>query len=144
MRKDIHFKYIKLSSGDSIVCTTKDNCKNIYRKKTITVNDPVILNPVRMPRGDVLVESYIMYPWFSFSDETEYKIPTNQVVLIVGIKEHLKNNYLRYLSLQRQDEENDEEIEDDFNIEEIILGDENENQETEGDDGSRYRRRIVH
>lgn len=145
MQKDIYFKYIKLSSGDSIVCTTTDNCKNIYRKKTITVNDPVVLNPVRMPRGDVLVESYIMYPWFSFSDDTEYKIPTNQVVLVVGIKDGLKKNYLRYLSLQKQDEEETEEFSnDEFDIEEIFLGDENENQENDGDDGTGYRGRTIH
>jgi len=85
MEKDIYFKYIKLVSGDNIVCTTTDNCENVYKQKTISVTDPVVLNPIRIPKGDVLVESYVMYPWFSFSEEIEYKIPTSQVVLVVNL-----------------------------------------------------------
>jgi hypothetical protein len=141
MEKDIYFKYIKLVSGDNIVCTTTDNCENVYKQKTISVTDPVVLNPIRIPKGDVLVESYVMYPWFSFSEEIEYKIPTSQVVLVVNIKDNLKKNYLRYLAMQDNDDDitdgdlfvddNEDEIDEFLNE----MGEENENNENGGTDG---------
>ena len=138
MEDNLYFKYIKLSSGDCIVCTTTDNCENIYKQKTISIYDPVVLNPMRVPRGDVLVESYIMYPWFSFSEEVEYKIPTSQVVLIVNIKETLKKNYLRYLSQQADSDEleEDEYTEDEEGMIEEFLNNFGEDNEKESNDGN--------
>ena len=145
MMNDLYYKYIKLTSGDGIICTTLDNYENLYDLKTIKVSSPVVLNPVRIPRGDVLVESYIMYPWFSFSEETEYTISTAQILFAVNIKETLKKNYLTYLS-NREDEGEDELIDDDeieedeelFNALLNTLGDEiNEDKENqESGDGS--------
>jgi hypothetical protein len=141
MEKDIYFKYIKLVSGDNIVCTTTDNCENVYKQKTISVTDPVVLNPIRIPKGDVLVESYVMYPWFSFSEEIEYKIPTSQVVLVVNIKDNLKKNYLRYLAMQDNDvdiTDSDLFVDDDEDeLDEFLneMGEENENNENGGTDG---------
>jgi hypothetical protein len=141
MEKDIYFKYIKLVSGDNIVCTTTDNCENVYKQKTISVTDPVVLNPIRIPKGDVLIESYVMYPWFSFSEEIEYKIPTSQVVLVVNIKDNLKKNYLRYLAMQDNDDditEGDLFVDgDEDEIDEFLneMGEENENNENVGTDG---------
>ena len=141
MEKDIYFKYIKLVSGDNIVCTTTDNCENVYKQKTISVTDPVVLNPIRIPKGDVLVESYVMYPWFSFSEEIEYKIPTSQVVLVVNIKDNLKKNYLRYLAMQDNDDDiTDSDLfvdDDEDELDEFLneMGEENENNENGGTDG---------
>ena len=141
MMDNLYYKYIKLVSGDGIICTTFDNYENLYDLKTIKVSTPVVLNPIRIPRGDVLVESYIMYPWFSFSEETEYTLPTTQILFAVNIKETLKKNYLTYLS-NREDEGEDELIDDDefeedeelFNALLNTLGDEihedKENQES--------------
>jgi hypothetical protein len=141
MEDNLYFKYIKLSSGESIVCTTTDNYENVYKQKTISVYEPVVLNPMRIPRGDVLVESYIMYPWFSFSQELEYKIPTSQIVLMVNIKENLKANYLRYLS---QQDDSDDLLEDDYTedeegmIEEFLnnFGEDNDKENNDGSIGS--------
>ena len=131
-----YYKYLKLSSGDNIICTTTDDCEDIYDKKTIKVTQPVILSAIRMPSSRGIVESYIMYPLFTFTEEEEYIIPTSQIVLAINIKENLKNNYLTYLS--QQEEEDDELVaDDDEDEEETIdeflnrLGDEiNEDKET--------------
>ena len=139
--EDLYYKYLKLSSGDNIICMTTDNCEDIYDKKTIQVTQPVILSAIRMPSSRGVVESYIMYPLFSFSGEEVYTIPTSQIVLVMNIKENLKNNYLTYLS--ERDEEEDLLIPDDDEdvietgeetIEEFLnrLGDEtNEDKETQ-------------
>ena len=139
--EDLYYKYLKLSSGDNIICMTTDNCKDIYDRKIIQVTQPVILSAIRMPSSRGVVESYIMYPLFSFSGEEVYTIPTSQIVLVMNIKENLKNNYLNYIS--ERDEEEDLLIPDDDEdvietgeetIEEFLnrLGDEtNEDKETE-------------
>jgi len=139
--EDLYYKYLKLSSGDNIICMTTDNCEDIYDRKIIQVTQPVILSAIRMPSSRGVVESYIMYPLFSFSGEEVYTIPTSQIVLVINIKENLKNNYLTYLS--ERDEEEDVLVSDDDEdvietgeetIEEFLnrLGDEiNEDKETE-------------
>jgi hypothetical protein len=82
-----------------------------------------------------------MYPWFSFSEEIEYKIPTSQVVLVVNIKDNLKKNYLRYLAMQDNDDditEGDLFVDgDEDEIDEFLneMGEENENNENGGTDG---------
>ena len=101
-----------MSSGDNIICMTTDDCEDIYEKKSIKVTQPVILSAIRMPSSRGIVESYIMYPLFSFTEEEEYVIPTSQIVLALNIKENLKNNYLTYLS-QREEEDDDELVADD-------------------------------
>jgi hypothetical protein len=89
-----------------------------------------------MPSSRGIVESYIMYPLFTFTEEEEYVIPTSQIVLAINIKENLKNNYLTYLS-QREEEDDELVADDDEDEEETIdeflnrLGDEiNEDKET--------------
>jgi hypothetical protein len=123
--ENLYYKYLKLSSGDNIICMTTDDCEDIYEKKSIKVTQPVILSAIRMPSSRGIVESYIMYPLFSFTEEEEYTIPTSQIVLAINIKENLKNNYLTYLS-QREDEEDDDELvadddEDELEIEEETI-----------------------
>jgi hypothetical protein len=140
MSDTVLYKYFKLVSGESIICKTEDDCKNIYKQKTVSVTDPVILNPVRIPRGEILIESYIMYPWFSFSPDDVYEIPTQQIVLASNIKESLKKNYIEYLEHQAKrdseeasddqfedndDDEFDEELEDEM-IQQILEGDDYE------------------
>ena len=139
--EDLYYKYLKLSSGDNIICMTTDNCKDIYDRKIIQVTQPVILSAIRMPSSRGVVESYIMYPLFSFSGEEVYTIPTSQIVLVMNIKENLKNNYLTYLSERDEEEElripdDDEDVIEtgEETIEEFLnrLGDEtNEDKETE-------------
>ena len=131
-----YYKYLKLSSGDNIICTTTDDCEDIYDRKSIKVTQPVILSAIRMPSSRGIVESYIMYPLFTFTEEEEYVIPTSQIVLAINIKENLKNNYLTYLS-QREEEDDELVADDDEDEEETIdeflnrLGDEiNEDKET--------------
>jgi len=110
MSEEIQYKFLKLSSGDGIICKTVDDCSNLFDRKTISVTDPIVLNPVRVPRGDILVESYIMYPWFSFSEEKHYVISTGQIIFVSNVEERLKQNYIQYLKTQ---EEKEQEKDDD-------------------------------
>lgn len=140
------FKYLKLVNGDNIICKTTDDCKTLTGKKLLCVKDPVILHQLRLPKNDILVESYIMYPLFSFAEENVYEIPVSQIVVATNIRETLKKNYTEYL-MQREQAESEEEEEtetitlqdaDDFDdkeyedemIKQILEGDSDENSST--------------
>ena len=142
----VNYKFLRLTSGDSIICKTTDDCKQLTGKRIISVTDPVILNMLRLPRDGVLIESYVLFPLFSFSEENVYEIPVHQIVVATNIKESLKNNYLEYIMYRDNKdelyaesddaEETDEEIiEELFEKFEQSLGDVND--ENNDDTGER-------
>jgi len=142
----VNYKFLRLTSGDSIICKTTDDCKQLTGKRIISVTDPVILNMLRLPRDGVLIESYVLFPLFSFSEENVYEIPVHQIVVATNIKESLKNNYLEYIMCRDNqdelyDESDDAEETDDGIIEELFekfeqsLGDVND--ENNDDTGER-------
>ena len=150
----VNYKFLRLTSGDSIICKTTDDCKQLTGKRIISVSDPVILNMLRLPRDGVLIESYVLFPLFSFSEENVYEIPVHQIVVATNIKESLKNNYLEYIMCRDNqdelyDESDDAEETDDGIIEELFekfeqsLGDVNdENNDDAGERDNRIDRGI--
>jgi len=150
----INYKFLRLTSGDSIICKTTDDCKQLTGKRIISVTDPVILNMLRLPKDGVLIESYVLFPLFSFSEENVYEIPVHQIVVATNIKESLKNNYLEYIMYRDNKdelyaesddaEETDEEIiEELFEKFEQSLGDVNdENNDDAGERDNRIDRGI--
>ena len=150
----VNYKFLRLTSGDSIICKTTDDCKQLTGKRIISVSDPVILNMLRLPRDGVLIESYVLFPLFSFSEENVYEIPVHQIVVATNIKESLKNNYLEYIMYRDNKdelyaesddaEETDEEIiEELFEKFEQSLGDVNdENNDDAGERDIRIDRGI--
>ena len=117
MEKPTYYKLIKLSSGDNIICTTDDDCKDFIKKKMITVHNPVVLNTIRLPRGTSILESYILIPWFSFSESEIYDISTQQIVTTSNLKEGLVKNYKTFL--ENRDSEDEEEETKDITVEEL-------------------------
>jgi hypothetical protein len=155
----VNYKFLRLTSGDSIICKTTDDCKQLTGKRIISVTDPVILNMLRLPKDGVLIESYVLFPLFSFSEENVYEIPVHQIVVATNIKESLKNNYLEYIMYRDNKDElytesNDAEETDEEIIEELFekfeqsLGDVNdENNDDAGERDIRIdrgNRRILH
>ena len=150
----VNYKFLRLTSGDSIICKTTDDCKQLTGERIISVSDPVILNMLRLPRDGVLIESYVLFPLFSFSEENVYEIPVHQIVVATNIKESLKNNYLEYIMYRDNKdelytesddaEETDEEIiEELFEKFEQSLGDVNdENNDDAGERDIRIDRGI--
>ena len=148
----VNYKFLRLTSGDSIICKTTDDCKQLTGKRIISVSDPVILNMLRIPRDGVLIESYVLFPLFSFSEENVYEIPVHQIVVATNIKESLKNNYLEYIMYRDNndelyDESNNAEETDGDLVEELFekfeqsLGDENgENNDDAGERDIRFNR----
>jgi len=100
-----HYKLLKLINGESIVCSTDDNCENLRSKSSIHVCDPVLVIPFRVPRGMNIAETYIMTPWISISEEIIFEIPTEQIIVAVDLKHNFKENYISYVEAQNKTED---------------------------------------
>ena len=157
MNENLNYKLLKLTSGETIVCSTEDPCTDLTKNKTITITNPVALNHVRIPRGSVLVESYIMLPWMSFTEDNTFEVSTSQIIVAATIKEELRKNYIEYIiGRSKEDSEQEEDIE----FEEISEGESihefletlekemgnYENEEDSREDSGRFKRgnRILH
>lgn len=98
--ESMHYKLLKLSNGESIVCATDDDCQNLNSKTSIYICDPVLVTPFRMPRGMNIAETYVMTPWISISDESVFEVPTGQIIVAVDLKPTFKENYISFVESQ--------------------------------------------
>lgn len=117
-----NLKIIKLVSGEDIVCNVE-----ISNSQFVSISDPVLLNQVRMPRGDVLIESYILTPWLSLAEIQTFEIPTAHIILSTPAKESLKTNYVSFIEARRKAPDceqhldlSDLEVDDDSTLEDVI------------------------
>lgn len=114
MNANLHYKLLKLTNGDNVVCTTDDNCANLKSKDSIYICDPVVVNPVRMPMGLKIVETFVMTPWINYAKENIFEIPTNHIILATDVNDKFKESYVSFVeekenyeikSLQAEDKE---------------------------------------
>ncbi len=115
MNTEFHYKLLKLVNGENIVCSTDDDCSNLRSKASVFVCDPVLVTPVRVPRGLRIVESYVMTPWISITDEKIFEIATDQILVATDVKEHFKENYISYI-----DDTNQQQTEEKTKLEDSI------------------------
>lgn len=116
-----HYKLLKLSNGESIVCCTDDDCQNLRSKVSIHICDPVLVTPFRMPKGMTIAETFIMTPWISISDESVFEVPTEQIIIAVDIKENFKENYKSFIESSNVTEKSKLKIDDAEHLVEKIL-----------------------
>ena len=107
MKENAYYKLIKLTTGETLVVETINNCKTFQRKKTLTVFNPVVLNAIRMPRINKIVESFILAPWFNLSDQEKFEIATSQIVSVADAGETIQNIYLSFLEERSKDSDED-------------------------------------
>jgi len=101
-------KILKLTSGEDIVCKTFDECKDL-KDRNILISDPVILNQIRVPRGDMIVESYILSPWSALSAANVFEISTSHIIVATDIKETLRSNYITFVDATHDMEDSEDE-----------------------------------
>jgi len=132
---DLHYRYLKLTNGDNIICKTEDDCSNIYTKQTISITDPVMVNHMRIPRGHMIVETYGLTAWAAFVEENVFNIPTNTIVMSANINENARKNYIEYINqlnsiqVEETTEEKDVETLAKKVLSMLNMEDTNENQE---------------
>ena len=118
---DPNVKILKLTSGEDIVCKTFDECKDL-KGRNISITDPVVLNQIRVPRGDMIVESYILSPWVSLANTAIFEISTDHIIVAADTKETLKDNYIKFIDSREASEISEAEAKelDTDQIQEIV------------------------
>lgn len=116
------YKYIKLTNGDDIIAETKENVTTFTDKDFVDICDPVQISSIRIPRGPLVVETYMMQPWIKMADAKNMQLPTKNIIVIVDVQEATAQHYKQYVSehgsqnftdLTSNDEYNEEEAQDD-------------------------------
>lgn len=120
----MHCKFIKLTNGDDIIVQTDDNCETFHNKEFISVVEPIQVASLRIPRGPLMLETYIMRPWLKLAIADVVQIPTKNIVVAVDVQEVAKEQYYQYIKEYTKDvdtlsnvlhneEEGDDEFEED-------------------------------
>ena len=136
------YKLLKLNTGDDIVCKTEENL-SLTDKESIFVQDPMVLNQIRVPYGSGIMESYTLSPWMAMTEDDFYEIPVRYIIVAADIKENLKDNYIKYVQNRKEAE---------LSAEEALCDDEeSDNSEIEKETNyensqntTKRRRRLVH
>lgn len=133
-------KFLKLANGDNIIAMTEDSCDSFENKEFLNVIDPVQVGTVRIPRGSMVIETYVLQPWIKMAVKEGVKIPTRSIVAAVNILEDAVNQYKQYvedtkgLTLRVEElEDDDSDISFDDFLDEVL------NTNDEEDDDVRYR-----
>lgn len=131
------YKFIKLSSGDSIIASTEDNCETFENKEFIEISNPVQVEAVRVPKGTMLVETHLFLPWIAMSATDTYKLPTRSIIVTVDVDVSVVKQYESYIAKysRKTSDQNDEESEEYFYEEECEL-------DEEEDDGNSDQRQL--
>ena len=93
----MHCKFIKLTNGEDIIVQTDDTCESLNNKEFISVIDPVLIASMRIPRGPMVIETYIMQPWIKMAKADVVQIPTKNIVVAVDVHEMAEKQYLQYV-----------------------------------------------
>jgi len=118
---NLHYKFLKLTNGDDIICTTDNDCSKLRQTDTLSVVDPVILTPVRYPKGTSIVEGYVFRQWIKFVTETVFEIPVSTIIVASDVEARLKDSYIEFLLREKEEEKEVEEIGDSSDEREKII-----------------------
>lgn len=126
----MYCKFLKLTNGEDIIVRTDDACDTFSGKEFIDVEDPVLIMSVRIPRGQLIIETYSIQPWIKMVKTGTIRIPTKSIIVAVDIHEMAEKQYYQYLkdykgkdafSADNNFETDDEEETEDEELEDFLL-----------------------
>lgn len=94
-------RLIKLVSGESIIGITETNCEDLTAIDSITITDPVLVNSIRVPKGGLVYETFVMQPWIALSEDFEVDIATKHILITTSVKESVEAQYFNYLEREQ-------------------------------------------
>lgn len=115
----MHCKFLKLTNGEDIIVQTDDTCESLNKKEFISVIDPVLIASMRIPRGPMVIETYIMQPWIKMAKADVVQIPTKNIVVAVDVHEMAEKQYLQYVEESNNRKVLEEATEDETEEEEL-------------------------
>jgi hypothetical protein len=138
--QDLYYKFLKLTTGETILCITDDDCTNLWNHKTITVADPYVLVSTKIPKNDTIVEAYMMFPWFTFSEDSTIDINTDKILFASTPKKELIEHYDSFIIKDK--EESPMDLEDSEILKEVFENNEMEQEDDDSENGRRKTRTI--
>lgn len=108
--EELNVVLIKLANGENVICETCENCESFINEKFIEIYNPVLLNVLRIPKGSRLIESYMMLPWFGFSNADTCQVAVDKIITMVEVGDTVKENYMEYIENSKADSETSEEL----------------------------------
>ena len=93
----MYCKFLKLSNGDDIIVQTKDLCESLNDKEFLEVTEPVLISSMRIPRGPVIIETYVMQPWIKMAKANVVNIPTKSIIVAVDVHEIAEEQYYEFV-----------------------------------------------
>jgi len=135
-------KYLKLTSGESIIALTNELSEG-NTKNFLEVIDPVLINSVAVPLNNMIVETYIMQPWIKMAKTNIVKIYINNIVATMDVSEKAESQYKNYIvEYNKQTEEiNKKDLPPDDEILNLYLNGEEEESEDDEEEYNEYRTR---
>ena len=105
MTQEANFKYIKLMTGEEIICKLDQDITNYTVDDMITIQDPVSIKIMRYSKGNNIIEGYILYPWVKFVENDTFKISIRMMVSLATIDKKMRDTYISFLRSERESEE---------------------------------------
>ena len=88
---------IKLTSGEDIIAKIEGLFDMIYDEKMLPVFRPMAIKQIRIPTSQGVMDSYMLTPWSTLTDEEVIYIPTAHVIMAAPASERVVNLYETYL-----------------------------------------------
>ena len=93
----MYCKFLKLTNGENIIVSTDDNCETFVNKEFIDIVDPVLISSFRFPKGNMVVESFVMQPWIKMAKKDVMRLPVNNIVVATDVQEMAVNQYKTFV-----------------------------------------------
>ena len=128
----MYCKFLKLTSGENLIVSTEDECKDLADKKYIEVSEPVEIHSMKMPYAGGVIESYMMQPWLKMSAKEVLRIPARNVVIVTNVLERAETQYKQFIieyenSAISTEEDIEQALSGDDDNDEIEISEEDEN-----------------
>jgi len=132
----MYCKFIKLTSGENLIVSTEDECKELDKKSYIEVSEPVVIHSMKLPFAGGFIESYIMQPWLKMATKEVLRLPVRNIIVATNLIEKAEFQYKQFIV-----EYENAEIATEEDIDEALLGDIDieGNEITEEDDNDSWR-----
>ena len=93
----MYCKFIKLTSGENIIVSTEDECKELDKKSYIEVSEPVVIHSMKMPYQGGFIESYIMQPWLKMATKEVLRLPVRNIIIATNLLEKAESQYKQFI-----------------------------------------------
>lgn len=102
--QDLHYKIVKLKTGETILCTMDNDVRSTLTETHIRINTPVQVIPQRETRrgNDIIGETFVLRPWMGLSDSEQFTISSDIVMTIGNLKREVKQQYIEYVNHSQQ------------------------------------------